>query len=120
MPAHYPQTRSQSRPSSKAAPHRASCAIRRQRGINAARRALGSTWHLDEVFIELEIPPQKRRDKAAAKRFFKRVLAACPGGPHKIVTNHSVASEKQAAAVDGNERCIQECIEYYESVHADP
>jgi putative transposase len=48
--------------------------------VNAARRALGSTWHLDEVFIELEIPPQKRRDKAAAKRFFKRVLAACPGG----------------------------------------
>jgi len=36
---------------------------------------------------ELHILLQKRRDKTAAKRFFKRVLAACPGAPHKIVTN---------------------------------
>ncbi|MEM5386765.1 IS6 family transposase [Paraburkholderia phymatum] len=71
----------------------------------AARRQLGSTWHLDEVFvslrgepyvlwravdqhgIELDILLQKRRDKAAAKRFFKRVLAACPEVPKKIVTD---------------------------------
>ena len=30
---------------------------------------------------------QKRRDKAAAKRFFKRVLAACIEAPRKIVTD---------------------------------
>ncbi|KLU25721.1 transposase [Caballeronia mineralivorans PML1(12)] len=30
---------------------------------------------------------QKCRDKAAAKRFFKRVLASCPEVPHKIVTD---------------------------------
>ena len=70
----------------------------------AARRKPGSTWHLDEMFVtlggepyalwrtvdqhgaELDILLQKRRDKAAAKRFFKRVLAACPVAPCKIVT----------------------------------
>ncbi|CAB3810712.1 hypothetical protein LMG28614_07322 [Paraburkholderia ultramafica] len=73
--------------------------------IKGARRKLGSTWHLDEMFvtlrgepwllwravdehgIELDILLQKRRDKAAAKRFFKRVLAACPAAPKKIVTD---------------------------------
>ena len=30
---------------------------------------------------------QKRRDMAAAKRFFKRVPAACPEAPRKIVTD---------------------------------
>jgi len=61
--------------------------------------------HLDEVFVtlpgesyllwravdqhgvELDILLQKRQDKAAAKRFFKRVLAACPEAPRKIVTD---------------------------------
>src|ERR1700676_4392083 len=41
MPTHYPQTRSQSRPSSKsskAAPHRASWAIRRQRDKPTSKR----------------------------------------------------------------------------------
>jgi len=69
------------------------------------RRNPGSTWHLDEMFVtlrgepyllwravdqhgaELEILLQKRSDKAAAKRFFKCVLAACPEAPHKIVTD---------------------------------
>jgi putative transposase len=64
----------------------------------------GSTWHLDEVFlklqgeqyilwraidehgIELDVLLQKRRDKAAAKRFFKRVLRSHPV-PRKIVTD---------------------------------
>jgi putative transposase len=73
--------------------------------VKAAHRKLGSTWHLDEVFVtlrgepyllwravdqrgvELEIPPQKRRDKAAAKRCFKRVLAACPEALRTIVTD---------------------------------
>lgn len=73
--------------------------------VKAARRKPGSTWHLDEVFvtlrgepyllwravdqhgIELDILLQKRRDKAAAKRFFRRVLAACPEAPRKIVTD---------------------------------
>jgi len=75
------------------------------RCVKAARLKPGSTWHLDEVFVtlrgepyllwqavdqhdaELDIPLQKRRDKAAAKRFFKRILTACPEGPRKFVTD---------------------------------
>ena len=58
----------------------------------AARPKLGSTWHLDEMFVmlrgepyllwravdehgaELDVLVQKRRDTAAAKRFFLSVL----------------------------------------------
>ncbi|KVV31685.1 transposase [Burkholderia cepacia] len=72
--------------------------------IKAARRRPGSTWHLDEMVVslrgepyllwravdehgaELDIPLQKRRDKAAAKRFFERVLSAYLA-PRKIVTD---------------------------------
>ncbi|MGF6674389.1 transposase-like protein [Paraburkholderia sp. WSM4174] len=64
--------------------------------VKTARRKPGSTWRLDEMFvtlrgepwllwravdehgIELDILLQKRRDKAAAKRFLKRVLAGLP------------------------------------------
>lgn len=71
--------------------------------VKAARRKPGSTWHLDEMFVslrgepyllwravdehgaELDILIRKRRDKAAAKRFFKRVLRSNPA-PRKIVT----------------------------------
>ena len=72
--------------------------------MKAARRKPGSTWHLDEMFVtlrgepyllwravdehgaELDILVQKRRDKTAAKRFFKRVLRSSPV-PRKIVTD---------------------------------
>ena len=75
------------------------------RRAKAARRKPGSTWHLDEMFVtlrgepyllwravdqhgaELDILVQERRDKVAAKRFFKRVLAACPEAPRRIVTD---------------------------------
>lgn len=64
--------------------------------IMAAERKPGGAWHLDEMFVtlrgepyllwqavdehgtELDILLQKRRDKAAAKRFFRRVLRSCP------------------------------------------
>jgi putative transposase len=49
------------------------------RWAKAARREPGSTWHLDVLL-------QKRRDKAAAKRFFMRVLRSAPV-PRKIVTD---------------------------------
>jgi putative transposase len=60
--------------------------------VKTARRRPGGTWHLDEMFVslrgepyvlwravdehgaELDILLQKRRDKAAAKCFFKRLL----------------------------------------------
>lgn len=72
--------------------------------IKAARRQPSSTWHLNEMVVklrgepyllwravdghgaELDILLQKRRDKAAAKRFFQRVLRSCPA-PRKIVTD---------------------------------
>jgi len=72
--------------------------------VKAARRKPGRTWHLDEMFVtlrgeahllwravdergaELDILIEKRRDKAAAKRFFKRVLRSKPV-PSKIVTD---------------------------------
>jgi putative transposase len=72
--------------------------------VKAARRKPGGTWHLDEMFVtlrgepyllwravdehgvELDILLQKRRDKDAAKRFFKRVLRSSPV-PRKIVTD---------------------------------
>jgi len=72
--------------------------------VKAARRKPGSTWHLDEMFVtlrgepyllwravdehgtELDVLLQKRRDKTAAKRFFKRVLRSSPV-PRKIVTD---------------------------------
>jgi putative transposase len=73
--------------------------------VKAARRTPAGTWHLDEMFVtlrgmpllwrgvdehraELDILLQKRRDKAAAKRFFKRVLRSNPV-PDKIVTDHA-------------------------------
>jgi putative transposase len=48
----------------------------------------GETWLLwrvvDQHGIGLDILLQKRRDKTAAKRFFKRVLAACPEDRTKL------------------------------------
>ena len=41
---------------------------------------------VDEYGTELDILLQKRRDKAASKRFFKRVLRSSPV-PRKIVTD---------------------------------
>ncbi|AJY62361.1 DDE domain protein (plasmid) [Burkholderia glumae LMG 2196 = ATCC 33617] len=50
----------------------------------------GEPWLLwravDEHGAELDILLQKQRDKAAAKRFFQRVLRTCPA-PRRIVTD---------------------------------
>ena len=79
------------------------------RRVKAARRRPGTTWHLDEVFVslrgepfllwravdehgaELDVLLQKRRDKTAAKRFFRRVLRSSPV-PRKIVTDQLTAT----------------------------
>ena len=84
------------------------------RQVKAVRRKPGSTWHLDEMFVtlrgepyllwravdehgtELDILVQKRRDKTAAKRFFKRVLRSSPA-PRKIVTDQLAAIRRQRA-----------------------
>jgi putative transposase len=41
---------------------------------------------VDQHGAELDILLQQRRDKAAAKRFFKHVLASCTEAPRKLVT----------------------------------
>jgi len=66
---------------------------------------LGDTWHLDEVFVTiggelhylwravdqdgevLDILVQERRDKHAAKRFFRKLLKGLQYIPHKLVTD---------------------------------
>ena len=65
----------------------------------------GDTWHLDEVFIRvrgvlhdlwravdqngvvLDILVQERRDGAAAKRFFKRLLHELQDRPRRLITD---------------------------------
>jgi putative transposase len=79
-----------------------------QRFANALRRRqgrLGDTWYLDEVFITirgkryylwravdqdgdvLDILVQKRRDKRAAKAFFRKLLKGECQAPRRIVTD---------------------------------
>ena len=73
--------------------------------IRKNRGRLGDTWYLDEVFIkingvlhylwravdqdgdEIDILVQKRKDKHAAKRFFKKLLKGQQTAPLKIVTD---------------------------------
>ncbi len=73
--------------------------------IKKTRGRLGDTWYLDEVFIkingaehylwravdqdgdEIDILVQKRKDKSAAKRFFKKLLKGQQATPIKIVTD---------------------------------
>src|SRR5260370_32193033 len=78
-----------------------------QQYANALRRRRprpGDKWHLDEVFINvngeqkylwravdqdgnvLDILVQDRRDTAAAKRFFRRLMNKPGGGPRALVT----------------------------------
>src|SRR5918999_6123133 len=67
---------------------------------------LGDTWHLDDVFLTihgerhclwravdqdghvLEILVRRRRDRIAAKTFFRRLLKGCQDAPRVIVTDH--------------------------------
>jgi putative transposase len=73
--------------------------------IKKNRGQLGDTWYLDEVFIkihgvlhylwravdqdgdEIDILVQKRKDKKAAMRFFKRLLKGQQVLPLKVVTD---------------------------------
>ncbi|MBV8613207.1 MAG: IS6 family transposase, partial [Acetobacteraceae bacterium] len=75
------------------------------RKLRRRRPKPGDTWHLDEVFLRingkphylwravdqhgvvLDILVQDRRNAAAAKRFFKRLLAGLKYKPKRIVTD---------------------------------
>lgn len=68
-------------------------------------RGFGDTFYVDEVFVKIngkqhylwravdqdgevvDVYPQAKRDEAAAKRFFKRLLRSHGGEPRKIVTD---------------------------------
>ena len=74
------------------------------------RPQLGDKWHLDEVFLAihgerhylwravdqdgqvLDILVQRRRDKQAAKTFFRKRLKGCPYVPRVIVTDQLKSS----------------------------
>ncbi|PWI04769.1 IS6 family transposase [Streptomyces sp. NWU339] len=74
-------------------------------GLRRRRARPGDTWHLDEVFIKingerkylwravdadgtvLDILVQSRRDKAAARRFFRTLLKKTCSVPRVIVTD---------------------------------
>ncbi|MGI4946098.1 MAG: IS6 family transposase, partial [Janthinobacterium lividum] len=71
----------------------------------------GDSWHLDEVFLRingvlrylwravdqngvvLDILVQDRRNVAAAKRFFKRLLAGLRFRPRRIITDRLKSNE---------------------------
>ncbi|GAB2463249.1 IS6 family transposase [Streptomyces incanus] len=73
-------------------------------GLRRRRSRPGDTWHLDEVFVRingerkylwravdadgtvLDILVQSRRDKAAARRFFRRLLQKTRAVPRVVVT----------------------------------
>ena len=75
------------------------------RRLKRRHQGFGDIFYLDEVFVNIQgvqqylwravdqdgevidVFLQKRRNGAAAKRFFKRLLKVCPGGPRKIVTD---------------------------------
>jgi putative transposase len=90
--------------------------------IRKSRGQLGDTWYLDEVFIkingavhylwravdqdsdELDIIVQKRRNKKAAMKFFRKLLKGQQAAPLKIVTDklrsYSAAKREIMPSVD--------------------
>jgi putative transposase len=76
-----------------------------KRRLKRRHQGFGDIFYLDEVFVNIQgvqqylwravdqdgevidVFLQKRRNGAAAKRFFKRLLKVFPGGPRKIVTD---------------------------------
>jgi len=101
--------------------------------LKKSRGQLGDTWFLDEVFIkingvlhylwravdqdgdDIDILVQKRKDKKAARRFFKKLLKGQQVTPIKIVTDklrsYSATKQEQMPSVDhstqqyANNRC---------------
>jgi putative transposase len=86
----------------------------------------GDTWHLDEVFIKingrlqylwravdqdgnvLDILVQNRRDKAAARRFFRRLLKRTGAVPRVIVTD-------KLRSYGAAHREVMPCVEHRQS-----
>jgi putative transposase len=75
------------------------------KGLRRRRAQTGDKWHLDEVFLKingklhylwravdqygnvLDILVQSRRNKQAAKKFFRKLLAGCQYVPRVLITD---------------------------------
>jgi|TARA_B110000902_G_scaffold255317_1_gene320519 putative transposase len=98
--------------------------------IRKNRGQLGDIWYLDEVFIkingalhylwravdqdgdEIDILVQKRKDKHAAKRLFKRLLKGQAATPIKIVTDKL---RSYSAAKKELFPCVEHSTQQYEN-----
>jgi putative transposase len=104
---------------------------------NTARRCRsrpGGKWHLDEVFITinkerhylwravdqdggvLDILRQRRRDKKAAKKFFRQLIKGCQYVPRVIITDklksYGAAKREMLPGVEhGQHRYLNNCAE---------
>lgn len=90
----------------------------------------GDKWHLDEVFIKingvqpyprravdqngnvLDILVQNRREKAAARRFFRRLLKKTGAVPRVIITD-------KLRSYGAAHREVMPCVEHRQSKHMD-
>ncbi|TDY15510.1 hypothetical protein B0G81_8558 [Paraburkholderia sp. BL6665CI2N2] len=62
--------------------------------VRAARRKLGTIWHLDEMFVSLRGEPYllwRAVNENGAERFFRRVLRSCPGKVDPSVKTEMIA-----------------------------
>jgi putative transposase len=98
--------------------------------IRKSRGQLGDTWYLDEVFIkingvlhylwravdeggdEIDILVQKRKNKYAAKLFFKKLLKGQQAAPIKIVTDKL---RSYSAAKKELMPCVEHSTQHYEN-----
>jgi len=95
---------------------------------------LGDTWHLDEVFIKIngelhylwravdqdgdtiDILVQKRRNKTAAKRFFRRLLKGQCKAPYRLITDKL---KSYSAAQREVFTSVPHCTEQYDNNRAE-
>ncbi len=79
----------------------------------------GDKWHIDEVFLTiqgktvylwravdqhgnvLDILVQRRRNKAAAKKFFRKLLTGCQYVPRVMITDKLLLWRSEARDLDG-------------------
>jgi putative transposase len=98
--------------------------------IRKSRGQLGDTWYLDEVFIkingvlhylwpavdqdgdEIDILVQKRKDKKAASRFFRKLLKGQQAAPIKIITDKL---KSYSAAKKGLIPSVEHSTQQYEN-----
>ncbi len=104
------------------------------RGLKRRQGRLGDTWHLDEVFITIQgerqylwravdqdgdvidILVQPRRDRKAAKRFFRKLLKGQGRVPGRLVTDKL---RSYSAALRAVMPSVIHCTDQYENNRAE-